>query len=105
VAKAAGDKTALERIGRELRYWIARRGTAQVVAAPPDARRVHFGSTVTVEGGDGGRQTWRIVGEDEADPDQGTLSYVSLLAQALVSRRAGETVPLGDTRIEILSID
>ena len=36
--------------------------------APEQTEKVQFGSTVTIERDDGRRQTWRIVGEDEAEP-------------------------------------
>ena len=49
---------------RDLRYWNARRASAQVVPAPADPDKVHFGSTVTIQRDDGRRQTYRIVGED-----------------------------------------
>ena len=57
-----------------------------------DATEVHFGSTVTILRDDGRRQTYRIVGEDEADPSLGTLSYVSPVAQALLGKQIGEVV-------------
>jgi transcription elongation GreA/GreB family factor len=64
---------------------------------------VHFGSTVTIER-DGRRQTFRIVGEDEADPAQGTLSYVSPLARALTGKGVGDVVHVGNSDAEILAI-
>ncbi|SPU45083.1 transcription elongation factor regulatory protein [Brevundimonas diminuta] len=79
-AQAAGsieaDRTAMARATRDLRYWSARRGTAQLVEAPPDGK-VRFGDTVTIEREDGRTQSWRIVGEDEADPSKGSVSHVS----------------------------
>jgi transcription elongation GreA/GreB family factor len=103
-AEAAGDRAALAAIARDLNYWVARRATAQVVAVPPDARRVQFGSTMVIQRPDGGRQSCRIVGEDEAEPAQGLLSFVSPLAQALVGREPGDVVQLGDSEIRIVSI-
>jgi len=50
-AHAANDRTALVRAARDLRYWTARRATAQLVAAPSDRSKVHFGSTVTISNG------------------------------------------------------
>jgi transcription elongation GreA/GreB family factor len=60
---------------------------------------------VTFERQDGRRQTYRIVGEDEADPAKGTLSYVSPLAQALMGKEIGDTVPIGQGQAEIIAID
>ena len=47
----------------------------------------------------------KFVGEDEADPRNGSISYVSPVARALIGRAAGEIVLAGDHEIEILSID
>ncbi len=91
-AHDADDRALLAKINRDLRYWTSRRATAQVVEAPADASEVRFGSTVTIEREDGRRQTYRIVGEDEADPSLGTLSYVSPVAQALMGKPVGESV-------------
>ena len=65
---------------------------------------VRFGATVTIERDDGRRQVWRIVGEDEADPKAGTLSHVSPLAQALIGKAVGDTVPIADGEAEIAAI-
>src|SRR5580698_7072818 len=85
-AQSAGDvstnRTAMARATRDLRYYGARRASAQPVAPQPDTGRVTFGSTVTMEREDGTTQTYRIVGEDEADPKLGSVSYVSPLARA-----------------------
>ncbi|HEV2080448.1 MAG TPA: GreA/GreB family elongation factor, partial [Allosphingosinicella sp.] len=83
-AQAAGDvqsdRTAMARAARDLRYYMVRRASAELVEAHPGSETVVFGSTVTFERGDGRRQTFRIVGEDEADPAGGSVSYVSPLA-------------------------
>jgi transcription elongation GreA/GreB family factor len=101
---AGGDRARLDALARELRYWSQRRATAQLIDAPADAGRVRFGSTVTIERDDGRRQTVRIVGEDEADPAQAALSYVSPLARALLGREVGEEVKAGATSAEIVAI-
>jgi transcription elongation GreA/GreB family factor len=103
-AQAASDRGALARIARDLRYWNARRLSAQVVPEPTDARAVQFGSAVTIVRDDGRRQTYRIVGEDEADPAKGTLSHVSPLARALFGKEVGDTVRAGSAQAEIVKI-
>jgi transcription elongation GreA/GreB family factor len=103
-AQAAEDKVALTKTSRELRYWSSRRASAQVVDAPRDASEVHFGSRVTIERDDGRRQTFRIVGEDEADPARGTLSFVSPLAQALTGKGVGDVVHVAGSDAEIVEI-
>ena len=103
-AQAAGDRTAIARSARDLRYWNARRATAQVVAPPSNAEEVHFGCAVTILREDGRRQTYRIVGEDEADPARGMISYISPVARALLGKRVGEVVRAGTSDAEIVEI-
>src|SRR5690349_15960955 len=66
-AVAKNDRTAIAATQRELRYWTARRSSAQVVDAAVDKSKVQFGATVTVQRDDGRAQTFHIVGEDEAE--------------------------------------
>jgi transcription elongation GreA/GreB family factor len=104
-AQARGDRDALARSGRELRYWNARRASAQLVTLAADCGEVvQFGSTVTFIRDDGRRQTFRIVGEDEANPSRGTVSYVSPLAKALLGKSVGDVVPAAAGDIEIVKI-
>ena len=103
-AQAADDREATASAARELHYWQQRRASAQLIPPPPDNETVHFGSTVTIERNDGRRQTWRIVGEDEADPAQGTLSYVAPVARALLGKRVGDVVRAGNSDAEIVAI-
>lgn len=104
VALKAEDRAEQGAVARELRYWSARRGSAQVVKAPQSPSEVAFGTTVTIKRDDGRRQTWRIVGEDEADPTHGTLSYVSPVARALTGKRIGDVVRAGNSDAEIVAI-
>ena len=104
-AQATGDRAEVARVSRDLRYWTQRRATAERVDATGDPTQVRFGSRVTFEREDGRRQTYRIVGEDEADPAHGTISYVSPLAQALMGKQPGDTVQAGQTEAEIIDID
>jgi transcription elongation GreA/GreB family factor len=98
------DKALLAKINRDLRYWTSRRATAQVVEPRHEASEVQFGSTVTILREDGRRQTYRIVGEDEADPSLGTLSYVSPVAQELMGKEIGDVVQAGAAEAEIIAI-
>jgi len=103
-AQAAGDRAAMAQASRDLRYWNARRATAHVVADPEDTTQVRFGSIVTLVRDDGREQTFRIVGEDEADPSHGTLSHASPLARALFGKAVGEVVRAGNGEAEIVAI-
>jgi transcription elongation GreA/GreB family factor len=98
------NKTAIASARRELRYWGARRASAEVIEPPADKSRVHFGATVTVQRDDGRMQTFRIVGEDEAEPARGTLSHVSPLAHAVLGKSVGEIVTILGHEAEILEI-
>jgi transcription elongation GreA/GreB family factor len=103
-AQIAGDREEMAATARDLRYWSARLASAELVPPPADAERVHFGSTVTIAREDGRRQTFRIVGEDEADPGKGTLSYVSPLARSLAGKAVGDTVKVAGSEAEIVGI-
>jgi transcription elongation GreA/GreB family factor len=89
---------------REVRYWRARRASAEVVRPPAEADTASFGTTVMLRRDDGREQTFRIVGEDEADPPHGTVSYVSPLAQAVMTRGRGDSVEIAGRKAEILDV-
>jgi transcription elongation GreA/GreB family factor len=94
----------MARATRDLRYYSARRATAQRVEAPTSPAAVVFGCTVDIEREDGRAQSFRIVGEDEADPKAGSVSYVSPLAQALLGKGVGDTATVGGGEVEIIAI-
>ena len=75
-----------------------------MVQAGADRDTVQFGNAVTIVRDNGRRQTFRIVGEDEADPANGSISHVSPLARALLGRQIGDTVQAGTTEAEIAAI-
>ena len=104
-AQAVEDHAELARASRDLRYWSHRRVTAEVIPPPSDTSQVRFGSRVTFERDDGRTQTYRIVGEDEADPSKGSISYVSPLAQALMGKQVGDVIPIAHGEAEIVRIE
>lgn len=89
---------------REIRYWRARRASAEVVRPAAEVHSASFGTTVTLRRDDGREQTFRIVGEDEADPSRGTVSYVSPLARAVLTCGPGDTVQIAGGEAEILDV-
>jgi transcription elongation GreA/GreB family factor len=107
-AQAAGgvaeDRSAMARAARDLRYYAARRASAELIAAPKSKEIVSFGARVTFEREDGRRQSYRIVGEDEADPTKGSVSYMSPLARALFGKAVGEAVATPAGEVEIVEI-
>ena len=98
------DRTAMARATRDLRYWSARRASAQLIETEPDGR-VRFGGSVTIEREDGRTQTWRIVGEDEADPASGSVSHVSPLARALLGKVVGDEATVAGQSVEVTAVD
>jgi transcription elongation GreA/GreB family factor len=89
---------------RDMRYLAARVRTAQVMADPVSTDTVAFGSTVTFRRDDGRVQTYRIVGEDEADPKAGSISFVSPVARLLLGKAVGDAVGASGQGLEIVSI-
>ncbi len=89
---------------RDIRYLTERIRTAELMPAPASTDRVSFGSTVTFSREDGRVQTYRIVGEDEADPKTGTISYVSPVARLLNGKSVGDVVSFGTDELEVLAI-
>lgn len=89
---------------RDARYFAERVRTAQLMPDPTAFDTIVFGSTVTFERDDGRVQTYRIVGEDEADPKAGSISFVSPVARALLGKSVGDVVGVGDQELEITAI-
>jgi len=100
----SADRTAMARATRDLRYWSARRASAQLTEPDPEADKVQFGRVVELEREDGRRQTFRIVGEDEAQPGQGSISYVSPIARALMGRHVGDVALVNGAEVEVIAV-
>lgn len=100
----SADRTAMARATRDLRYWSARRASAQLTEPEVETGRAQFGRTVEIEREDGRRQSFRIVGEDEADPAAGSVSYVSPLARAVMGRLIGDEAVVNGEAVEILAV-
>lgn len=89
---------------RDLRYFAERVRTAQVVPPPEDFSTVGFGCTVTLERDDGRVQTFRIVGEDEANPKAGTVSFAAPLAREIMGKGVGDVANFSGREVEIVSV-
>ncbi|ALN61825.1 prokaryotic transcription elongation factor, GreA/GreB, C-terminal domain protein [Lysobacter antibioticus] len=109
-ANAVGARLEAAYIERELR-WLQARILGAITIAPErqPSELIAFGARVEVVDDDGCEYRYRIVGEDEADPELGLISWVSPLARALHGARVGDSVvwkrPAGDLAIEVLAID
>jgi transcription elongation GreA/GreB family factor len=98
------DEDAVKKARRELRYWGTRQSTAQLMDRP-DGSVVAFGTTVTIRQGGKLREV-TIVGDDEADPASGLISFSAPLSRAVLDAEVGDFVDFaGKTdAIEIVSI-
>jgi transcription elongation GreA/GreB family factor len=89
-----------ETLERDLRYWSVKQARAEIVAPRAGYDSVAFGARVTILR-NGREQTFRIVGEDEAAPARGTISWRSPLAQAIIGAAPGDVVETRSPRAEI----
>jgi len=101
----AEDESVLTRLQRDLRYWTTRQITAEL-APSPDGDKVEFGTKVTFLL-NGKTKTLLIVGDDEADPAAGLISFNAPLSRAMMGAQNGDVLPFGgaEDAIEILEID
>ena len=105
IEDANARRRALELAARDARYFAERLASAVLQPEPASSTAVAFGSRVTVLRDDGRRQTFRIVGEDEADPRAGSIVYVSPLAHQLIGKKVGEVVEMDGREIELVAVE
>lgn len=81
--------------------------TVRVVKNHNGSHAIDVGSTVVVEV-NGGKETFQIVGEFEADPMSNKLSHTSPIGQALLGKKVGDmvevVVPAGKITYKIVEI-
>ncbi|MBI5243397.1 MAG: GreA/GreB family elongation factor [Elusimicrobia bacterium] len=113
LARLRSDPTApparMQEIERELQDAQGRVESAILIDnAGKDASDILFGAAVEVKDASGNLHLFSIVGEDEADPGSGKLSWTSPLARALYGLQVGSAVtwprPEGDLKLEIIAI-
>ena len=100
----AADREKLALAARDLRYWTARRETAELSVPDPESEIVRFGMKVTVENEAGQRHVWHIVGEDEADAASGSISHVSPMARALFGKKVGDVAVASGREWEVVGV-
>ncbi len=94
----------------KIRHIESKLATAQVVdVARLSGDKVVFGATVDLFDCDtGDEKTVMIVGEDEANIDQGLINFVSPLARALIGKRVDDVaqvkLPSGQKEYEIRAV-
>ncbi|MEJ2761825.1 MAG: GreA/GreB family elongation factor [Gammaproteobacteria bacterium] len=94
----------------ETRYLKKRLDSAIPVDIGQQSRdAIHFGAAVTLADEDDEHYTFTIVGEDEADPEQHWLSWVSPLPSAVLGKRTGDVIqwrrPDGEVEMEIIGYE
>ncbi|MGN6764774.1 MAG: GreA/GreB family elongation factor [Rhizobiaceae bacterium] len=104
-AEADGEREKIALISRDLRYWAARRESAEVSVPDPGSDVVRFGMSVTIEAEDGTSHRWKIVGEDEADATKGKISHVSPMAVALFGKGVGDLAIVNGKEWEIMALE
>ena len=104
------DKEQLLVVERDLRYVqdrIAKAVVVDLAAQPRDS--VDFGAIVDTIDENDIKHHFQIVGEDEADPSHGKISWVSPFALALKDAKVGDVViwkrPIGDLELEVSAIN
>jgi len=82
--------------------------SAKVIADKTGTGWVSIGSHVTLDDGSS-KETYHIVGEEEANPMENRISFKSPLGQALMEKPKGTTVEVktvkGSTKYKILNIE
>lgn len=105
LATAADDPDAVTREQRELRYWTARRASAELSEPDRQPDSVRFGVAVTVRFPDHRTRRYQIVGEDEGEPEAGRIAWTTPVARALHGAAVGDTRGLPRGEVEILAIE
>lgn len=90
-ARPSGESASILR--RDLRYWLSRQASMELVSPDTHPQDVGFGSRVTIRR-DGRSSEIVIVGEDEAEPAEGRIAWTAPLAKALDGARIGDVVDL-----------
>lgn len=104
VIDAGGPETEIETAKRDLRYWATRQTMAEI-APTPSGDEVAIGTCVTFRL-NGTTRTVAIVGDDEADPGAGSISFSAPLARAMLGGCVGDMLDFGGSAeaIEIVGI-
>ena len=85
-------------------------GRAEVIDPTKMSGSIKFGATVTIVDEDTDEErTYQIVGESEADIENGLLNVRSPLARALIGKEPGDSVevrtPGGERSYEVLAVE
>jgi transcription elongation GreA/GreB family factor len=103
-AEKTQERVAVATHLRDLRYWTARRETAELSEPEAGSEAVRFGMSVSIEDEAGTRRTWKIVGEDEADAAKGKVSHASPMALALFGKGVGDLVTVAGKEWQVVAL-
>lgn len=98
------EESRIQAAKRDLRYWQTREITAELVPVPT-GKTVAIGTQVCFLLG-GKQRSLGIVGDDEADPARGLVSFSAPLSRALMRAEPGDFLAFAgtDDAIEVLSV-
>lgn len=99
----------LREVDKRINFLKSRLERARIIDPKSQSgEKVDFGATVTIEDEGGKHKTWFIVGEDEADPSSGKISWKSPLGRALLNKKPGDVAdvetPRGDASYSVVRI-
>ncbi len=102
-------KKRLREIDKRLQYLSMLLGDVEIIdPVTLTGTKVCFGASVVIADDDGKQKKWQIVGEGESDTAQGTISWKSPMARALLGKHVGDLVtverPAGDINVEIVEL-
>lgn len=102
-------KKRLREIDRRLRFLASRIEAAQIIDPQTiNSQKVQFGATVKTLNEEGVEKTWKIVGIDEINTQQGFISWLSPIGLGLIGKSLGDLVtiqtPQGEVNLEIVDI-
>lgn len=106
---AAKERQAM--LDAQMKQLEGKISRAEVInPASLSGERVVFGATVTLENLESDEEViYQIVGDDEAEPNEGRISLSSPLARALIGKSIGDEVlvkaPGGDRGYEIMDVE
>ena len=104
LAASGAEQALIDAAKRDLRYWQIRQVTAELVPVP-SGETVEIGTRVTFRH-KGKERELAIVGDDEAEPAEGKVSFSAPLARALMHAEVGELLEFGgeEDALEVLDI-
>ena len=103
-------KKRLREIDRRVRYLTKRLEELKVVSqVPSDKTKAYFGCFISVEGNQGEKSKYRLVGPDEINPEKGYISIDSPLGKAVLGKAVGSKIniqsPQGKLSYELIKVE